>query len=262
MRDLLDWSDRTKEFLSGLLEKVDDYDSVVIFGAGIGGKQTYELLKEHHMDGKVKAFSDNNKSKIGTLYCDKPVIAPTNITSYSDNLIVLVSSTAYDIIKRQLMDLGLIEGDIYFFQPAGVSLNDHEDRDFIESHISKLEMVYDVLMDEESKRIYRSLLNYRITKSMGYLEDLRPVVLPEREQYFDKRILDSYIFEKAFVDCGAYNGDTLDAFYEQFPEWKGKYFCLEANKELYVFLCKKSEENKNIIPLNYAVWIRGGAVAL
>ena len=258
LRDLLDWTDRTKEFLSELLEKVDGYDSIVIFGAGIGGKQTYELLREHHMDEKIKAFSDNNKSKIGTIYCDKPVIASTNIAFYGDNLIVLVSSTAYDIIKRQLMNLGLCEENIFFFQPAGVSLNENEDRSFIKNNISKFEVVYDMLMDEESKWIYCSLLNYRMTKSIKYLEDLRPVVLPESEQYFDKRILDSYYFDKTFVDCGAYNGDTLSAFYKQFPEWKGKYYCLEANEVLCASLRKEIEDKTNIILLNYAIWgVRG-----
>ena len=45
LQELLDWSDGSEEYEGNLLEKVDSYHEIIIFGAGIGGRQTLELLK-------------------------------------------------------------------------------------------------------------------------------------------------------------------------------------------------------------------------
>lgn len=50
--------------------------------------------------GKVKAFSDNNRDKIGTVYFGLPVIQPTEIVKKYKNCLMLISSTVYDLIRN------------------------------------------------------------------------------------------------------------------------------------------------------------------
>lgn len=260
LHDLLDWSDGTALYERNLLEKVLEYEMVVIFGAGIGGKMTYELLEKHGLSEKVKVFSDNNPDKIGSCYMNIPVVAPEEIVERLTLPLVLISSTAYDLIRGQLLDMGIVAENIYYFQPAGISLDCEEDKRFIEENIDKFDSVYQLLNDEKSKRIYRYLLNYRISKKLNWLEEMRSLIDLEREQYFDADILKNYCFEDGFVDCGAYTGDTIACFYEHFPKWSGKCYCLEAGNDIYMQLCEnvKKINQEKIVTLNYAVWDKAG----
>lgn len=260
LRDLLEWSNGTKQYIENLLKKVSDYKEIIIFGAGIGGKQTVELLKMYGMQEKIKAFSDNNIKKVGTLYEGYPVVPPEDICRYGERFIVLISSTAFDVIQRQLAELGIAKEDIYFFQPAGISLNENTDLNFIKENIQKFETVYDRLADEKSRKIYRNILNYRISKRIFWLDEMKECIDAEAIQYFDRGILSQYFFEEGFVDAGAYTGDTVNSFYKNFPKWGGHYYCFEAGKEIYRRLCQyiDSTGRKTIIPFNCALWDKPG----
>ena len=257
LRDILDWNDKTREYIDEMLAKAAKYRQIVIFGAGIGGKQTFELLEQHGMSDRVMAFSDNSAEKQGNDYCGKPILRAEDACRDYSAALILISSTAFDTIKSQLMQLGAREEDIFFFQPAGISLQENQDKTFIEEHLAKFERVYELLADEESRSIYSSLLNYRITKDIKWLDTMRPMILEETDQYFDKRLLNHYDFDGAFVDAGAYTGDTLESFRRNFPDWRGKYYCIEAGRESYKILCdavRRTDDKIEVIPINKAVW--------
>ena len=260
LSDVLEWTDRTKEYTGRLLNKAAGYEDIIIFGAGIGGKQTYDLLGQYGMAEKIKVFSDNSEEKIGHAYCGLPVVKPSEICRSYASALILVSSTAYDVIKEQLVRQGAAEDDIFFFQPAGISLDENYDKDFISSHLDEFEKAYGLLADDESRSVYALLLNYRISKDSKWLDLMRPLLLLERDQYFDRRLLDSYDIGSVFIDAGAYTGDTLESFMRNFPDWRGKYYCIEAGKESFKTLCTRLDniDRLEITPLNMAVWDRKG----
>ncbi|MFR2694491.1 MAG: hypothetical protein ACLTBV_31730 [Enterocloster bolteae] len=68
-------------------------------------------------------FSDNSNNKINTDYMGLPVIKPERIRNDFKNFLVLISSTAFDVIQKQLTELGIDSSDIFYFQPAGISLD-------------------------------------------------------------------------------------------------------------------------------------------
>lgn len=261
LKNQLEWIDGTWKYKKELLDKVRQYEEIIIFGAGIGGGQTYELLQRYGYEKKVKAFSDNNKNKIGKNYLGKMVISPTEIKEGS-NMLVLVSSTAFDLIVKQLVETGIDKNNIYYFQPAGVSLDQESDLMFIRKNLDKFEDVYGQLADDKSKKIYRCLLNYRISKDKKYLDEMRDSIDKEEEQYFDKVLMASYSFSEGFVDAGAYIGDTIENFYTYFPQYKGKYYCMEAGAEVYRQLCNtiKKMDGKDIYPYQCAAWEKKGTL--
>ncbi len=256
LRDIIEWNEEDGLYEKNLIEKVSQYERIVIFGAGIGGHKTLELLKKYGFENIVAAFSDNNERKIGTLYMSVPVISPNDLRKQGEKTLILVSSTAYDIIVKQLTELGVDKHDIYYFQPAGISLNSQEDKAFIKQHIDEFEKVYEILADEKSKKIFKCLLNYRISKNIAWLEEMKSDIDNEDGQYFDKDILKKYDFRDGFVDGGAYLGDTVEHFYTYFPNWKGKYFCIEAGKDICEHLEKKLKKMqiKNVTVYQYAMW--------
>ena len=65
LRDIIEWNEEDGLYEKNLIEKVSQYERIVIFGAGIGGHKTLELLKKYGFENIVAAFSDNNERKIG-----------------------------------------------------------------------------------------------------------------------------------------------------------------------------------------------------
>lgn len=100
------------------------------------------------------------------------------------------------------------------------------------------------------------ILNYRITKDIAWFEGMEELIDLEEPQYFDMNILENYCFEKGFVDGGAYIGDTVNHFFEHFPDWKGICYCIEAGKDLYIEIERKLKDlhGKNIKTYNCALW--------
>lgn len=262
LETLLLWDDGTEEYKRKLFRKIEAYESIIIFGAGIGGKITLDLLLGKGYRDKVKAFSDNNKNKLNTIYYDFPVIRPEVIKEYGEKPLIVVSSTAYNIILKQLVGMGINEKDVYYFQPAGISVNSDNDVQFIKEHIVEFETVYDLLADNISKNIYSNLLNYRISKNEIWLEKMKDLIDDEADQYFDIDIFKSYKFDE-FVDGGGYDGDTLNNFYRHYPQWQGIYYCLEASRKIYIKLSEyvsKMYKGKKVIPMNYAIWHEKGKI--
>ncbi len=261
LENILDWTDGTTAFKDTLLEKAEKYQQILIFGAGIGGKMVYDFLSEHSQEHKVIYFSDNNKNKTGGSYLGKPVILPEQIV-FGNDMLILVSSTAFDVIYKQLVKLGADGKNICYCQPAGFHLKNSSDRDFIRENIQLFENIYEKLADLKSRKIFRCLLNYRISKNISYLEEMKDVVDSEENQYFDADLLAGYEFSKGFIDAGAYHGDTVRSFYRHFPEYKGNYYCLEAGQTSYKRLCASIAETtqENIYTYQCAVWNEKGSL--
>ncbi|MCI8900406.1 MAG: FkbM family methyltransferase [Lachnospiraceae bacterium] len=79
-------------------------------------------------------------------------------------------------------------------------------RRFFKQNKMRVHRVENLLEDEESKRVFRQCILYRITHDWR----VRPKY-SRRDQYFPKDII-SLNPEEVFIDCGAYNGDTIQSF--------------------------------------------------
>lgn len=246
-----------------LLDKAKMADNIVIFGAGIGGKATMDLLNNNLLGQKVRYFSDNNLNKVGKHYCDRNVIHPNEIKEKtSPKRLIIISSTAYDIVSKQLIGYGIDEDELYYFQLARLS-EKSEEKEYIRQHISDFESIYNKLQDEKSKLIYRCILNYRITNNILYLKEMSSYIDSEENQYFDNILLEQYYFETGFVDAGAYTGDTLSQMHKNLPDFSGEYYAFEAGKDIYIKLlsnCDTENYGFKVTCFNIAVWNEEGSL--
>lgn len=78
-------------------------DKVILFGAGLIGRQVFPKLGNHV---HVLAFSDNDTNKQGGFISGIPVISPDNIKDFDFDA-VLISSTSITDIRDQLLELGI-----------------------------------------------------------------------------------------------------------------------------------------------------------
>lgn len=114
-------------------------------------------------------------------------------------------------------------------------------RSFIAANASKLTMAYNALADEKSKQTYIAYINQKISMDYRYLRAVKA-----RSQYFDSDIIHLGKNE-AFVDAGAYTGDTVDCFIERLRdngiESYAAIYAFEPDPKNYEKLIKREYKN-------------------
>lgn len=170
-------------------------------------------------------------------------------------MLIIVASSAFDIIQKQLISYGYNEDQVVLFNFAFMDL-DYTDRSFIWDHMDDFERAYARMSDEKSRRIFVNILNYKITKQGKYLLELQKDVDDENYQYFDRDLYSKDIGE-CFLDIGAYTGDTLNVFLDVYEKGFRKYYGFEADDVVFEKLKKvteKSSVKEKIQLYNFAAW--------
>lgn len=118
----------------------------------------------------------------------------------------------------------------------------------IRENADKIEYVCDFLCDEESKRVFRNLIEYRQTNNRHLVEEIYET---KHKQYFPGEEILGKVKNEIMVDCGGYDGMTT----VNFKEWAGgsyeKSYIFEADDTMFE-ICKelmrfKSIDNVDII---------------
>lgn len=86
-------------------------------------------------------------------------------------------------------------------------------------HLNELNEVYRSLADDESRRVYLNVIQFKISGNIRYLD-----AVTEDPENIYRQILKPTRNE-TFVDLGAYNGDTIR---ELLDHTNGKYFAIHA----------------------------------
>ena len=113
------------------------------------------------------------------------------------------------------------------------------------------------LADEKSKNVYKALINYRRTHDRKYM---RGIVDCSKDMYFDCDIV-KWNHNEGFLECGAYNGDTLHIISERMSKnkvghwWAIAFECEDRNFEMLEKRIKKEDSLKNhVLPYKIATW--------
>ena len=92
---------------------------IVIFG--FNAPSEIEMEYFHKNDIKVEGFIDNSKDKWGMEYLGCKVYSPEELLGeYKENAFVLIASSAYPAMKRQLEGMGYRESQIYLLKSFGL----------------------------------------------------------------------------------------------------------------------------------------------
>lgn len=208
---------------------------VIVFGAGGLGRSVLRGLREHNVD--VRAFSDNDPRRQHQVVDGLPVLTPEKAIAEfgSDALFVAAVWNAgrhrnQVDIRAQLRALGgknvLSFTDVFRHFPETFLPYFAVDRyENVLNARSSIESAYHLLADETSRRIFREQLLWRVTADYATLGSPR-----DEPQYFPEdvyRLTD----DETFVDCGAYDGDTLRQFLMLTSGRFSRYWALEPDDE-------------------------------
>jgi FkbM family methyltransferase len=164
---------------------------VSIYGAGFVGTWASRYLKS--LGAVVDHFIDRDPRKVGTRINDIPVIGPTSDGMASVSAMFIAARHAVKEVARDLAHLPC----------AKMSFDGY----FVCRNYERLASVRDgFLSDEKSVETFNALL---IAMLSGSLEPCRAVM--EKDMYFCLPEF-SGNFDEAFVDAGAFVGDTVERF--------------------------------------------------
>ena len=122
------------------------------------------------------------------------------------------------------------------------------DRAYFTTHEHEIREVYDLLADEQSKKVFRSVIEFRLT---GELERLTSCFTPKEEAFENILRLGE---DESYLDLGAYRGDTIESF---LMHTGGKYrhiTALEPDRKTYLKLKQYAGDYPDVQLFNMGIW--------
>jgi FkbM family methyltransferase len=207
--------------------------SPVLFGAGGIGRKTLAGLRTLGIE--PLAFADNNQALWGKSMQGIPVLSPQEAAArYGKSAVFVVTiwcGEGWDRMRdrlRSLRDLGCAHvstfGPLFWkypevFLPHYAAAPAHQ----VHEQAQAVLEAADLWADEASRNEYLSQIRWRLFFDFDGLAD--PVQHPI---YFPSDLC-TLIPGEVFVDCGAYDGDTIRSFVEQPQPGFGQVFAFEPD---------------------------------
>lgn len=217
---------------------------IVFWGFGGTAIHQYEYLKKMI---PIACFVDNNPQKVGMKYDGVEILSflqlKQRFKNRDCNILITVNSNKYvEEIQTQIKEDGQFNKVYYLdlYYPLGKDIKSQIRDDF-----DKIEKVYDLLCDEESKQCFENKINYMITKDKKYLS-----YNTEYRVYFPEDIFN--FGTEVFVDGGAYHGEDTLALMQR-ANVEGAYL-FEPDKNNYQYVIDNVKSYKCFNVYNAALW--------
>lgn len=195
-----------------------------IWGAGNTAALYQEGLKRIKNEGFIiEGYIDRNASEMNNEFSGKKVKHPDNINDAS-NICVLICTIRPNVIKDIREECKQKQIENYLLDEVILSL-----------HKAEVLECYDNLYDNKSRKIYYELTKARVTGE----EITGDIIQPE--QYFCLEPFKQKNKEEIFVDCGAYDGDSICEYIKKKNGVFKKIIAFEPDKKNFEKLKKTVE---------------------
>ena len=219
--------------------------TVVMYGMGNGADKILNICDRYGIE--VSDFFASDGFVRGHCFHGKTVISYSDVKAKygAENIIVLLSfaSSLPDVLT--LFDR--VDSECEMYAPdVPVCGNNLFCTEFFEDHRGEFEQVYNMLEDEESKFIFESVINYKLSGKISYLRD----AISDRDEVW------SLLGEiNTAADLGAYNGDTVRELKKYRPSAK-KVIALEPDRRNFRKLSEYAltETDIAVETINAAAW--------
>jgi len=235
---------------------------VVIYGAGKMGRLFKTNLIKRGI--KVLAFVDSNPKFWGKDIDGIKIISPRRLKKYSDKPVLIASliyeTEIYEKLRHMqlpfvypLCFLNYLYPDIFISAEYWQKFNSL----FSPKNQADIFKISEFWSDEESKRVFFNLIKFRFCFDKKLIKTIKS----NSHQYFEPNIL-SLTKKEVFLDCGAYNGDTLVQFYQEVSGKFKKIYSFEPDQGNFRKLCQtvRKINTAKIIPVNKAVYSTNGKI--
>ena len=219
---------------------------IVMYGMGNGADKILNICEKKGIE--ICDFFASDGFVRGHSFHGKTVLTYSEIKEkYSDFIVLLSFATSLPDVLEKIDKIAseteLLVPDVPVF---GETLFDME---FCKAHLAEIEETYELLEDEQSKEVFKSVINAKLT---GKTEFLNKSVCEKNEVYEQILRPNEYI---SYADLGAYNGDTIRELAEFAPNLKS-VFALEPDSRTFkkLSLYAENESRFKIFCHNCAAW--------
>lgn len=194
--------------------------TVVMYGMGNGADKILNICDRYGIE--VADFFASDGFVRGHSFHGKTVLSYSAVKEKygAENIIVLLSfaSSLPDVLS--LIDRVAAECELYAPDVA-VCGGELFSLEFFQSNRDKMEAVYALLADGESRKIYENVIRYKLSGNISYLKDAES----SRDAVWGELIgrVDSA------ADLGAYNGDTVREIINYSPSVR-EIFAIEPDR--------------------------------
>lgn len=207
--------------------------SLVLFGAGGLGRKTLAGLRQIGIE--PMAFVDNNESLWSDRVEDVPVYSPQAAARQFGKCAVFIvtiwhagGSHRFEQTRQQLLDLGcseVVSFAFLFWKYPHVFLPYYAIGlpHLLLQQAQEIAHIFSIWADEASRCEYVAQVRWRLLLDFDGLPS--PVI---HDQYFPDDLF-CLNEREVFVDCGAYDGDSLRIFFQRQPFFKGKFIAIEPD---------------------------------
>lgn len=218
---------------------------LILYGMGLGAEKIMAELEQRGMRADDIFASDEFVR--GHYFKGYKVLKYSEVCEkYDDFNVVLCFASHIDEVIERIAKIN--EEHTVFAPDVPVAGGGLFTREYIEQNEQKFDEAYNLLADEESKRVYRNILNFKVSGKIKYL----------LTSFCDKAEVYSDILKlgenEEITDLGAYDGDTIREFT---AATGGKYkhiTALEPDAKSYKKLIKNTDGMKNLTALNMGAW--------
>jgi FkbM family methyltransferase len=211
---------------------------IVLFGAGAMGRKLLEVLRQERIE--PIAFSDNDSFKWGKTIDGLIVLSPEEAAkTYGDNSLFIITVARTLVCDYKIMEQLKVMSCVHILFWTNVIWKYGFDR-FIEiipkgwrikpseiaGDIDIILEAYNLLHDSESKEVFLNLLKSRVCSENGW-----KFTISKQKQYFNDIINVNCL--EAFIDCGAYDGDTVRDFLSFTENQFHSYYAFEPMDNLF-----------------------------
>ena len=152
-------------------------------------------------------------------------------------------------LAKELISPAILEKQNKGFEEYDMNELNHS---FSSIEIANIITLYNLLDDEKSKRVFMSILKFKLTEDYFYtISEKDDVSL----QYFDKEVI-TLLENEVFIDCGGYTGDSIDAFIKTVNGKFDYIYSYEPDTNNFEILenhVNKSKYKEKIISINAGV---------
>lgn len=222
--------------------------SIVMYGMGNGADKILAICERYGIE--VKDFFASDGFVRGHLFHGKRVLSYSEVCEKygRENMIVLLSFASS--LPDVLANIYRIADECELYAPdvpvCGEELFNSE---LFEAEREKIDALEALLADDESKRVYRRVIDYKLSGDIRLLKDS----FCDFSEVYGK-LLRAERFE-SIADLGAYNGDTLREIAPHAPHLK-RAVAFEPDRRNHKKLTEYAEgENRfEIVPVKAAAW--------
>jgi FkbM family methyltransferase len=235
--------------------------SFVIFGAGHLGRKVAHALRRHGVE--PLAFADSNSQMWGRSVDGITVRSPGDAAAeWGQRAAFVISiwpsraSDTYADRKAHLEELGCAKVipylSLFWTDPAAYL--PHFSLDAPHSILAEADLIRrcaGLWADEASAEAFLGILSWRLLADFGGIPKQS-----SHEQYFPDDLYQIQAND-VFVDCGAFDGDTIRAIAQRLHGTPCRIFALEPDPQNYAalqsYLAKLGDRGKSVTALPYAV---------